>query len=1473
VLKGHKHNNNNNKKKIIHMFATKEKKRIINIRVMGTVETPPPPLSKEELKEEEEEESPIEQVRLTVPNTDDTSLPVWTFRMTEPLVITQITVQVATLPIGRFMASVLPETKFQVPGFGGREFTLNPGPFNIKEHVLISIFANAGSAFGYGSAYAVSIVNIIKAFYGRNISFASSWILIITTQVLGYGWAGLLRKYVVEPAHMWWPSTLVQISLFRTLHEKEDKDEQRISRVKFFGIAMLCSFLWYLFPGYLFQTLQSIAWVCYVFPRSVTAHQIGSGMKGLGIGALTLDWSTVASFLGSPLLTPFFAIANVCIGYVLILYVVIPVSYWGLNTYDAKTFPIFSSHLFNAQGAVYNFTTIVNDKFEIDMAQYNKQGRVHLSTFFALTYGFGFATIAATLTHVALFYGREIYDRYRASAKGKEDIHTRLMKHYKDIPNWWFYVLLSGTLVVSLALCIFLKKEVQIPWWALIFAAALAFFFSLPISIITATTNQTPGLNIITEYVMGLIYPGKPIANVCFKTYGYMSMAQAISFLSDFKLGHYMKIPPRSMFLVQFLGTMIAGTINLSVAWWLLGSIENICQDNLLPADSPWTCPGDRVFFDASIIWGLVGPKRIFGTLGEYSALNWFFLGGLLGPCVVWLLHKAFPSQSWIPLINLPVLLGATAAMPPATAINYNSWILVGTIFNFFIFRYRKNWWKRYNYVLSAALDAGVAFMAVVLYVTVGLENKNLSWWGSNPDKNHWKKITYYPSLCLSMGTVEIEVPPTHHIEEDDEQSPIEQVRPTVPNTDNTSLLIWTFRMWFLGILYCCLLPFINQFFIYPHSAPGDHLDHHPGGNSPHRTVEAPGGGRKRKEDELVDDDDVSPVEEVRLTVSTEDDTTLPVYTFRMWFLGIISCVVLSFLNTFFSYRTEPLTISMISVLIATLPIGRFMAKTLPKTKFRLPGFGNREFSLNPGPFNVKEHVLISIFANVGSGTAYAISIIDIIMAFYRRRISFVASFLLVLTTQVLGYGWAGIMRRFVVDPAEMWWPSSLVQVSLFRALHEKDNRRMSRGKFFIIALVCSFSWYVVPGYFFPVLSMVSWVCWIFPKSVTGQQLGSGMNGLGLGSFAIDWAVIASYLGSPLITPFFAVVNIIVGYVVFMYIVLPIAYWKYNMYDAKTFPIFSSDLYNPKGQMYDVHAIVNDKFEIDLPAYQQQGHIQLSSYFALSYGIGFASIMATLTHQPGLNIITEYIMGIIYPGRPIANVCFKTYGYISMAQAISFLSDFKLGHYMKIPPRSMFLVQCIGTVIAGTVQVAVAWWMLTGIDNICNKKLLPPNSPWTCPGDRVFYDASVIWGLVGPRRIFGSDGKYSALNWFFLGGVLGPLVIWCLHKAFPGKKWIPLINLPVLLGATAIMPPATTVNFNCWIVLAVVFNYFIFKHHKNWWQRYNYVLSAALDAGLAFMGVLLYFSLTMQNINITWWGSDSEHCPLATCPTAKGMLK
>lgn len=246
--------------------------------------------------------------------------------------------------------------------------------------------------------------------------------------------------------------------------------------------------------------------------------------------------------------------------------------------------------------------------------------------------------------------------------------------------------------------------------------------------------------------------------------------------------------------------------------------------------------------------------------------------------------------------------------------------------------------------------------------------------------------------------------------------------------------------------------------------------------------------------------------------------------------------------------------------------------------------------------------------------------------------------------------------------------------------------------------------------------------------------------------------------------------------------------------------------------------------------------------------------------------LTIYLSRVVVPclsRKGIGSNCYKHHPNVYNTTDVGLIQ-------INITPR--LATQFVGTTIAGTVNLLVAWWLLTSIENICHKDILPPNSPWKCPNDRVFFDASVIWGLVGPKRIFGPLGNYSAVNWFFLGGLVGPVLVWLLHKAFPKQTWIPLINLPVLLGATAYMPPATALNYNAWMFVGTIFNFFVFRYRKDWWRRYNYVLSAAMDAGVAFMAVLLYFSVGIENKSLHWWGSDPEHCPLATCPTAKGIV-
>ena len=134
--------------------------------------------------------------------------------------------------------------------------------------------------------------------------------------------------------------------------------------------------------------------------------------------------------------------------------------------------------------------------------------------------------------------------------------------------------------------------------------------------------------------------------------------------------------------------------------------------------------------------------------------------------------------------------------------------------------------------------------------------------------------------------------------------------------------------------------------------------------------------------------------------MAATDDPSMAVLTFRAWFLGIISCVLLAFMNQFFGYRQNPIGIDSVVAQIVTLPIGRFMARVLPTTTFVVPLTG-WSFTLNPGPFTIKEHVLITIFANCGAGGVYALSIVTIVKALYHRPINPLAAWLLVLTTQV----------------------------------------------------------------------------------------------------------------------------------------------------------------------------------------------------------------------------------------------------------------------------------------------------------------------------------------------------------------------------------------------------------------------------------------------------------------------------------------
>ena len=219
--------------------------------------------------------------------------------------VSGVVVQLLSLPIGRFFEWALPTTRFNTFGY---VWTLNPGPFNAKEHTVITVMAKVVEL----GAYATDLLLSQELFYGKNFGFGYELMICLSSQLMGYSFAGLFRRFLVWPSSMIWPGALVNAALFNTLHQSYSKrDKKHMSRQRFFVIAAAASFVWYWFPGYIFTALSWFTWVCWIAPNNAVVNSLFGYASGLGMGFLTFDWAMI-SYFGSPLVIPVSFILSGC---------------------------------------------------------------------------------------------------------------------------------------------------------------------------------------------------------------------------------------------------------------------------------------------------------------------------------------------------------------------------------------------------------------------------------------------------------------------------------------------------------------------------------------------------------------------------------------------------------------------------------------------------------------------------------------------------------------------------------------------------------------------------------------------------------------------------------------------------------------------------------------------------------------------------------------------------------------------------------------------------------------------------------------------------------------------------------------------------------------------------------------------------------------------------------------------------------
>ena len=484
-------------------------------------------------------------------------------------------------------------------------------------------------------ALGTEVLAVQRLYYSAAPNAGASIFLLISSQLLGYGIAGLMRETLVYPTKMLYPVNLPLNTLLETLHRNKTETKDRL-RLFYWLFAAL--FVWEVFPEYIMPVLTGVSVFCLAKRNSLVFTNLfggSNGNEGLGLLSFCMDWQYIGS---TPLWLPLQTLINNLFGYILCICVFMGIFY--MNIWRAQDFPFLSQLLFTTKSNgtfydQYNQTALLNSDNVLDPEALDTLG----IPYFASTYASYILTtnlaITATFTHMLLwnyddiksgwaFASRENlkklirprswnYRFWKTDSKPTDeptedmDPHYRLMLKYENCPDWWYGLVFIASMIIGLV-CVYMVGS-TLPWWGFLIATALSTVCILFFGAQYAITGFNFSLQPVIQMIGGYLHPGKPVANMYFTLFGYNSVTQGQLLLRDLKLAQYAHLSPKCTFMAQMVGTIIGAIFN----YVMMVSIVDNQRDILLSIEGTniWSGQVVQQYNSQAIAWGALAKHML----------------------------------------------------------------------------------------------------------------------------------------------------------------------------------------------------------------------------------------------------------------------------------------------------------------------------------------------------------------------------------------------------------------------------------------------------------------------------------------------------------------------------------------------------------------------------------------------------------------------------------------------------------------------------------------------------------------------------------------------------------------------------------------------------------------------------------------------------------------------------------------------
>ncbi|KAJ4007720.1 hypothetical protein NW752_010389 [Fusarium irregulare] len=611
---------------------------------------------------------------------------------------------------------------------------INPGPWGLKEHAICAITATSAS----NAAESVQVFAAQDLFYNMPLSPTTVILSTISIGLFGYGLCGVMRPVAVWHVDAVFWSNLPTVKTLQGLHWQEVKDSKPL---RYFWYSFTGMSLYEFFPAYIFPWLNSVSVPCLAAMKATgnkakhLTHIFGGATnnEGLGLFTVSLDWQYITSFNTS---LPLPLQAHMAVGF-FVCYIVMLGIYYG-NGWGAKSLPFMSTRLLLENGTTYPIAEVFEGGVLNEQRLLNI-GLPRLTGTFAYAMFMANAAIGALILHCILFWGKDVVKAFKSAREGRYDDrhHEHMAKNYKEAPWWWYITILVGSFILGLIVVI--KENITLPVWAYIVSLVV-------------------GSVIAPVMLAGLMLPGKPVGNMYFAAWSHNVISNAVNLSGDLKMGEYLKIPPRVMFLTQIWGTILGGFINYAVMISIVGSNRDLLKDG--DGNSSWSGATMQSYNTNATSWALAGYLYKIG--GTYELVPFGLLVGASLVVVhrifykVQLLHFNFYKTQTDTFQFFPKIKNFDVAdinfaqfIQFAGYIPYNqsqtcvilSQLGSGFFVQYYLRNYRPRIFRDYSYLVTGAFDGASLTVLFILSFAVfgagGPGHPFPTWWGNNADGNY----------------------------------------------------------------------------------------------------------------------------------------------------------------------------------------------------------------------------------------------------------------------------------------------------------------------------------------------------------------------------------------------------------------------------------------------------------------------------------------------------------------------------------------------------------------------------------------------------------------------------------------------------------------------------------------------------------------------------------------------------------------